>query len=142
MLPLALWLAYMAVALIMGFTQLVNTSVELLLGDIPIFFAVIFGIWVGRRTFKVMGDYMKVALINGFILSLAIGAISIIFILVLAQSSAAFAQSYGQLGAAPSQYSQSVSLTTILESGIASWIKIVLVTIAAAAMGFEFSSKK
>jgi hypothetical protein len=144
MLPLALWVFYELVAFVMGYTAMVNTSVELLLGDIPVFFAVIFGIWIGRRSYKVLGDYIKVAMINGLILSLVVGFVAIILTLLLANTSSAFAQTYGSIGsaAATSSYTQSISLTSILESAVSSWVKVILVTIVGAAMGFEFSSKK
>lgn len=140
-LPALLWLGFVIVALIIGFTQEVNTSVDLLIGNTPVFFALLFGIWIGRRSFKHMGENLNLALINGLMLSIMIGALSVICILLLANSSASFAQAYGALGS-PSQYTQSISLVSILESGVSSWVTIVLVTVVAAAMGFEFSSKK
>jgi hypothetical protein len=141
-LPVALWVLFQVVALVMGFTQTVSTSVEILFGDMPVFFAVLFGLWIGRRTFKAMGDYLYVAMLNGLIASLVVGFVAIMFILLLAYYSPSFIQSYGTISASSGAVGQSLSLMSVIGSGVGSWVKMVLVTIVSAALGLELFSRK
>jgi hypothetical protein len=132
--PLALWLAFQAVAFVFGFTNYMNLSIELLLSEGTIFMAILFGVWVGRRSSKAF-KYLWVSMLNALMLSIIVGFVTLLFVYLLSVYSQGFI-SY------MSQYGPSSSLTTIaLDISVVAWIQMVFFAIVSAALAYEFSSK-
>ncbi|MCL5433506.1 MAG: hypothetical protein M1538_00825 [Candidatus Marsarchaeota archaeon] len=131
--PLLLWLTFYIIFLIGGIIGLGQLSAMFFYGSYVMFLALLFGLWLGRIAIKNSKNFSN-ALINAFLTTLIIGIIGFVFVVLLNNYSSAFASS---VFGAPS----ALSITLLFQYFSSSWVEMVLTTILATAVGFEFSKQ-
>jgi len=129
--PLLLWLGFYIIFLIGGLIDLPQLSAMFLYGNYVMFLALLFGLWLGRNASRI-SKYFSVALTSSFTASFIIGIIGFAFIAGLNAYSSSFAAAVFGAPAA-------LSITLLLQYFASSWIEMILTTMLAAAVGFEFS---
>jgi hypothetical protein len=132
--PLVTWLVFYIVAFIFGFTNYVGVSTEVMFGNATLFLALLFGLWVGKRSTKAFG-YLWVSMLSAFMLVVIIGVIGVVLGLALASFSGSFMGYLSQYG------SQGALLGIVLNATITTWVEMAMVAMVAAAATYEFSSK-
>ncbi|MGC8649248.1 MAG: hypothetical protein ACP5UN_03475 [Candidatus Micrarchaeia archaeon] len=129
--PLLLWLGFYIVFLIAGIINLPGLPAMLLFSNYIMFFGLLFGLWLGRNASR-NSNHFSLALTSSFTTAFIIGIIGFVFVAGLNAYSSSFAATVFGAPAA-------LSITLLLQYFTSSWIEIILTTMLAAAVGFEFS---
>lgn len=131
--PLCLWAVIEIITLAFGFTQYVSSTIDIFVGTTALYLAILFGLWVGRRTAMAYKSVIWISLINGFIITIIIGFINLVFLLVLSYYSQNFITAVG---------AGSESLfSVVINAGVVTWIKMAVLAIVSAGVAHEFSRK-
>lgn len=134
--PMTMWFVFLLVAFLFGFTQYSSMSVQILIGNGAILLALIFGLWIGRRSAKAF-EYIGVGITSALMLTVVIGFITTLFASLLSVVSQQFASSI-----APLTTQSAVVQSIAIAGGITVWIEIVMIGTAAAAVAAEFTTRK
>ncbi len=133
--PLIVWLVFEVIAFVAGFTSYLSISTQIMLGTNTLFLAILFGIWVGRRSAKAF-DYLWVSMIAALMLTLIVGFVNV----VLSYALGAYSQSFISYVSGGGSAAGVGAL--ILSVAITTWVQMGMLAIVGAAIAYEFYSKK
>lgn len=131
--PVALWVVFQLVSFVAGYTNYVNITAEMLLSNGGVFMAILFGAWVGKRSSKAF-NYLWVSILNGLMLGLIIGFVTLILLFILSSYSQNFIMYM-------SQYSAGSAEPFTISTAIVLWVQMIMFSVVSAALAYEFSSK-
>ncbi len=130
--PIATWIIFDIISFIAGFTNYVDISTQMLLGNGSIFIAMLFGIWVGKRASKAFNK-LWVSMLSAVILLIIMGFVGVIASTGLSVWSQSFQVYTGQTGISSS--------SPVLNAAITIWFITAMVAIVGAALAHEFSGR-
>jgi hypothetical protein len=133
--PLTLWIVFLILAFLLGFTSWPNITQMSLLGDaFPSIIGIAFGLWIGaesKNEFSFAG-----ALQNAFIVSFLVGMIELLLTIVLINNSPLFVT----YSTAVYHNRETVPMP-LIDLVVSTWIGIIFVCLTASAASYSFLSR-
>ena len=129
--PVSTWIIYLILFSIAAAAGLYRFAAYFMSGTGLLLIAILFGLWAGARTSKVIDGSIGMGMLSGFMLGFIAGLVELLLIL----GTGTLVPGFGVA------ISGSTSILSILSIGIESWIMAVMASVLSAAIGSEFARR-